>query len=131
MVLLATVATVIASQALISGAFSLVSQAIRLGPVPAAGAAAHPSARMPARSTCRSSTGRCSSAASCWCAVRLQLGAWRAAYGLAVSGVMVITSLAMIPVARRLLALGRACATGLVWGCADAWSTARSCWPAR
>ena len=34
MVLLATVATVIASQALISGAFSLVSQAIRLGLFP-------------------------------------------------------------------------------------------------
>ena len=34
MVLLATAATVIASQALISGAFSLVSQAIRLGLFP-------------------------------------------------------------------------------------------------
>ena len=56
MVVLATAATVIASQALISGAFSLVSQAIRLGLFPRLDIST-PTTPRRARSTFRSSTG--------------------------------------------------------------------------
>jgi len=65
MVLLATVATVIASQALISGAFSLVSQAVRLGLFPRL-VLLHTHEDMPGRFMCRSSIGRCSPAACFW-----------------------------------------------------------------
>jgi KUP system potassium uptake protein len=99
MVLLATVATVIASQALISGAFTLASQAIRLGLFP----------RLTIRHTHHAHAGQIympfinwSLYAGCIALVVLfgSSTALGAAYGLAVSGVMVITSLAMIPVAR-------------------------------
>jgi KUP system potassium uptake protein len=99
MVLLATVATVIASQALISGAFTLASQAIRMGLFP----------RLAIRHTHHAHAGQIYVPFVNW---GLYLGcillvvvfgssaALGAAYGLAVSGVMVITSLAMIPIAR-------------------------------
>ena len=58
MVVLATVATVIASQAVITGAYSLTSQAIQLGLLPRL-EIRHTSAHRPARSTCRGSTRCC------------------------------------------------------------------------
>jgi KUP system potassium uptake protein len=114
MVLLATVATVIASQALISGAFSLGSQAIRLGLFP----------RLDLLHTHERHAGQIYVPFINWalfagCIVLvLSFGsssALAAAYGLAVSGVMVITSLAMFPIARGVWRWGAA-RTGLVWG---------------
>jgi KUP system potassium uptake protein len=100
MVLLATVATVVASQALISGAFSLVSQAIRLGLFP----------RLALLHTHQAHAGQVYVPFVNWAlylgCVALVLGfgssaALASAYGLAVAGVMLITSLAMFPVARH------------------------------
>ena len=114
MVALATAATVIASQSLISGAFSLVSQAIRLGLFPRI-ALTHTHARH---------AGQIYAPFVNWAlffgCVALVLGfgsasALAAAYGLAVSGVMVITSLAMFLIARRYWGWSRT-ATALVWG---------------
>ena len=64
MVVLATLATVIASQAVISGAYSVSRQAVRLGLPAAPDRPAHLARARAARSTCRRSTG-CSS--SVWC----------------------------------------------------------------
>jgi KUP system potassium uptake protein len=114
MVLLATAATVIASQALISGAFSLVSQAIRLGLFP----------RLYLLHTHQAHAGQIyvpfinwSLFAGCILLVVTfgSSSALAAAYGLAVSGVMVITSLSMFPVARHYWNWS-AVSTGLVWG---------------
>ena len=114
MVLLATVATVIASQALISGAFTLASQAIRLGLFP----------RLTIRHTHHAHAGQIYMPFINWglytgCILLVVLfgssAALGAAYGLAVSGVMVITSLAMIPVARFYWNWG-AIRIGLLWG---------------
>ncbi len=100
MVVLATAATVIASQALVSGVFSLVSQAIRLGLFP----------RLEIRHTHHAREGQIYIPVVNWmllvgCATLVwtfgSSSALAAAYGLAVSGVMVITSIAMIPVALR------------------------------
>ena len=114
MVVLATAATVIASQALISGAFSLVSQAIRLGLFP----------RLEIRHTHHAHEGQIYIPVVNW---MLLIGCvalvWSfgssaslgGAYGLAVSGVMVITSVAMIPVALRQWGWSFA-TTALVWG---------------
>ena len=76
MVVLATAATVIASQSLISGAFSLVSQAIRLGLFPNSKSAT-PTTRARGRSIFRSSTGCCSSAAWRWCGPSARARRWR------------------------------------------------------
>jgi KUP system potassium uptake protein len=114
MVLLATAATVIASQALISGAFSLGSQAIRLGLFP----------RFDLLHTHQAHAGQVYVPFINWslCAGCVLLvvtfgssSALAAAYGLAVSGVMLITSLAMFPIARSYWNWGAA-STGLVWG---------------
>jgi len=100
MILLATVATIIASQALISGAFSLMAQAIRLGLFP----------RLALTHTHEAHAGQIYLPFVNWAlylgCVLLVLGfgssgALASAYGLAVAGVMVITSLSMFPVARR------------------------------
>jgi KUP system potassium uptake protein len=100
MIVLATAATIIASQALISGAFSLVSQAIRLGLFP----------RLNILHTHHAREGQVYIAVVNWgllagsVALVTTFGsssALAAAYGLAVSGVMVITSIAMVPVALR------------------------------
>jgi KUP system potassium uptake protein len=114
MVLLATVATVIASQALISAAFTLCSQAIRLGLFP----------RLQLLHTHERHAGQIyvpfinrSLFVGCILLV-LAFGssaALAAAYGLAVSGVMLITSLAMIAVARQYWKWSVA-QTALVWG---------------
>jgi KUP system potassium uptake protein len=114
MVLLATIATIIASQALISGAFSLVSQAIRLGLFP----------RLLLLHTHERHAGQVYVPFINWAlfvgCVLLVLtfgssSALAAAYGLAVSGVMVITSLAMFPIARHDWKW-TAVSTALVWG---------------
>jgi KUP system potassium uptake protein len=114
MVVLATVATVIASQALISGAFSLVSQAIRLGLFP----------RLNLLHTHERHAGQIYLPFVNWSlfvgcillvATFRSSSALGAAYGLAVSGVMVITSIAMFRVARLYWNWGPA-ETGLVWG---------------
>ena len=111
---LATVATVIASQALISGAFSLVSQAVRLGLLP----------RLAILHTHPSHAGQIYVPTVNWIllagCLALVVGfgssqALAAAYGLAVSGVMLITSVAMIPIARRYWNWSTA-RTAIVWG---------------
>ncbi|MGO9485453.1 MAG: KUP/HAK/KT family potassium transporter [Rhodomicrobium sp.] len=100
MVGLATLATVIASQALISGAFSLTAQAVALGLLP----------RTRVVHTHDAHEGQIYIAFVNWalfagCVALVFIfrsaGALAAAYGLAVSGVMVVTSIAMIPVGAR------------------------------
>jgi KUP system potassium uptake protein len=100
LVVLATLSTVIASQGLISGSFSLASQAVALGLFP----------RLRIVHTHDAHEGQIYIPFVNWalfagCAA-LVLGfrsteALAALYGLAVSGVMVITSAAMIPVGTR------------------------------
>ena len=114
MVLLATIATVIASQALISGAFSLASQAIGIGLFP----------RVRTRHTHQAHAGQIYIPFINW---SLYLGcvllvmffgsstALASTYGLAVSGVMVITSLTMMPVARLCWGWSKP-VTMLLWG---------------
>jgi KUP system potassium uptake protein len=109
LVALAAPATVIASQALISGAFSLTQQAVRLGYLP----------RVLIRHTSGSTEGQIyipslNQALAIAC-IALVLGfkestALAAAFGLAVSGTMAITSIAYFAVIRE------------TWG----WSRARS-----
>ncbi len=113
-ILLATAATVIASQALISGAFSLASQATGLGLFP----------RLRVLHTHHAHAGQIYIPFINWalytgCIVLVvtfgSSAALGAAYGLAVSGVMVITSAAMFPVSR--LCWGwSTIATSLLWG---------------
>lgn len=95
MVVLATFATVIASQAMISGAFSLATQAVRLGFFP----------RLTIRHTHHEHEGQIYVPIINWVlfvgSVTLVLlfrssSALASAYGLAVSGDMVITSLTML-----------------------------------
>jgi KUP system potassium uptake protein len=98
-VLLGTAATIIASQALISGVFSLVYQAIRLGYFP----------RITVRHTSREAMGQiyvpfmnvflALSSIALVLAFR-ESGRLAAAFGLAVSGTMAVTSLAFYRVAR-------------------------------
>src|SRR5208282_842669 len=112
--LLATAATVIASQALISGAFSLFSQAIGIGLLP----------RVAVQHTDRAHSGQIYIPFVNWAlylgcvALVVAFGsssALAAAYGLAVAGVMLITSLAMFAVARNCWRWSAARAA-LVWG---------------
>jgi hypothetical protein len=80
MVLLATVATVVASQALISGAFSLGSQAIRLGLFPRL-KLLHTITRIPVRSIFPSSIGRFLSDASSLSSHLAQVRRWQRRMG--------------------------------------------------
>jgi KUP system potassium uptake protein len=101
LVILATIATVIASQAVISGAFSITRQAIQLGYTPRLECST-PLIRRSARSTCRPSTG-----CMLLSIIALVLGFGTssnlaAAYGIAVTGTMLITNLLAIAVAVRL-----------------------------
>lgn len=99
MVILATAATVIASQALISGVFSLTNQAIRLGYLP----------RLPVRHTSEATEGQiymptANTLLAIMCvivAVTFQSSsALAGAYGIAVAGTMSITSILLYRVAR-------------------------------
>jgi KUP system potassium uptake protein len=101
LVVLATVATVIASQAVISGAFSLTQQAIQLGYLP----------RMSIRHTSEDVRGQIYLPAINWllyvAIVGIVLGfgssaSLAAAYGIAVTGTMGTTSVLAYIVARRL-----------------------------
>ncbi len=100
MVVLATLATIIASQAIISGAFSLTRQAILLGYLP----------RLSIRHTSSEEIGQIFVPAVnrllLVCAVGLVLvfessGRMAAAYGVAVSSTMLITTVLFLLVARR------------------------------
>ncbi len=101
MVLLATMATIIASQAVITGAYSLTQQAIQLGLLP----------RMAITQTSAGHAGQIYIGAVNWLVlagvILLALGfrtssAMAAAYGIAVTGTMVVTScLAFVVVRRR------------------------------
>jgi KUP system potassium uptake protein len=114
LVVLATLATIVASQALISAAFSLVSQAVGLGLFP----------RLTVRHTHQAHSGQIyipfinwALYAGCIALVLVFRSATElaAAYGLAVAGVMLITSAAMFAVARRYWDWGTM-QTTLVWG---------------
>jgi KUP system potassium uptake protein len=114
LVVLATLATIVASQALISAAFSLISQAVGLGLFP----------RLNVRHTHQAHSGQIYIPFINWAlyagCVALVLvfrtsAGLAAAYGLAVAGVMVITSAAMFAVARRYWEWS-ATRTALVWG---------------
>jgi KUP system potassium uptake protein len=95
-----TAATVIASQAVISGAFTLVQQAIQLGAVP----------RLEVRQTSEESAGQVYVPQINWLLVVAVLGlvfgfrssdALANAYGIAVAGDMLVTSVLVTTVARR------------------------------
>lgn len=99
MVIMATLATVIASQAVISGVFSLTRQAVRLGYLPG----------MTIKHTSESEAGQIYLPFINWmlfAAVLVVVMAFRessnlaAAYGIAVTGTMVITSILVCTVAR-------------------------------
>jgi KUP system potassium uptake protein len=100
MVALATAAAVIASQAMVSGAFSLTHQAIQLGYCP----------RLPVSHTSERESGQIYVAPVNWalmvaaCALVLGFGSsanMSAAYGMAVSATMLITSTLLCVVAYR------------------------------
>jgi KUP system potassium uptake protein len=99
LVILSTLATVIASQALISGAFSMTAQAMQLGYLP----------RVTVNHTSRDTEGQIYVPEVNWAlavaCVALVLGFRRsdnlaAAYGIAVTGTMVITSIVFFEVMR-------------------------------
>ncbi len=101
LVLLSTVATVIASQAVISGAFSMTLQAMQLGYLP----------RFQVRHTSESEMGQIYLPAVNWlllmAVIALVIGFGSssnlaAAYGIAVTGTMLITNLLVFVVAREL-----------------------------
>ncbi len=101
MVLLATVATIIASQSVISGAFSVTRQAVQLGFLP----------RMTIRHTSEREVGQVYSPAINWAlyaaVVVLVLGfessaGLASAYGLAVTGTFVLNTVLFLAVARSL-----------------------------
>jgi KUP system potassium uptake protein len=112
LVVLATLAAIIASQALISGAFSLTRQAIQLGYSP----------RLTIEYTSARKQGQIYMPQVNWmlmlCTVGLVLGfrsssALAAAYGIAVTSTMVITTLLAYLVARRSWGVRRAVAASL------------------
>ncbi|MEE4113241.1 MAG: KUP/HAK/KT family potassium transporter [Desulfobacteraceae bacterium] len=99
-VLLATLATIIASQAVISGAFSMTRQAIQLGYLP----------QLNTRHTSASQIGQIYVAPVNWmlmvCTIALVAGfqtssKLAAAYGVAVTSTMIITTVLFFVVARR------------------------------
>ena len=100
LVLLATLATVIASQAVISGAYSVSRQAVRLGLFP----------RLAVRHTSREEGGQIYVPAVNWIlfvGVLVLIGVFRSsahlatAYGLAVTGTLFLTSLLFLLLAKR------------------------------
>ncbi|QQE86981.1 potassium transporter Kup [Azotobacter chroococcum] len=115
MIALATLATIIASQAVISGAFSLTRQAIQLGYVP----------RMQVRHTSSAEEGQIYIATVNWAlmvgVVLLVIGfensgALASAYGVAVTGTMLITTLLVAAVMLLLWKMPRWLAIPLLLG---------------
>lgn len=113
LVVLATAATVIASQATISGAYSMTLQASRLGFLP----------RVQALHTSDTERGQIyvpvvnwlMLAAVVWLVSAFRSsGALAAAYGIAVSGTMIITTLLTLSVARDVPSRGRVLLAGLL-----------------
>ncbi|MBX3216496.1 MAG: KUP/HAK/KT family potassium transporter [Labilithrix sp.] len=102
MVLLATAATVIASQALISGAYSLTNQAVELGYFPRV-RIVHTSAEQIGQTYVPVVNGVMMVACVALVAGFGASSRLAAAYGLAVSGTMAITSIAYFVVLRRRL----------------------------
>ena len=99
LVILATAATVIASQAVITGAFSLAHQASQLGYLLASTCSTPPSANT-GRSTSRSSIGFDGSRAGA--GARLpELCKLAFAYGMAVTGTLAITTILFFVIVRR------------------------------
>jgi KUP system potassium uptake protein len=101
MVGIATIATIIASQAVITGAFSMTQQAIQLGLLP----------RLDIRPTSESARGQIYMPAVNWLLLLAVLflvlgfkssGALASAYGIAVTGTMIVTVLLAFVVAWRL-----------------------------
>jgi KUP system potassium uptake protein len=112
MVLLATVATIIASQAVITGSFSLTRQAIQLGYLP----------RLRVSHTSAAHIGQIYIAPVNWllmiCTIGLVIGfhsssQLAAAYGVAVASTMLITTTIFFVVARRRWGWGRLAAGAL------------------
>ncbi len=101
MVLLATVATIIASQALISGAYSLTRQAVQLGFLPSRDHRAHIRRRRGA--DLHIPEVNMALAVACVCLVLSfkESSALAAAYGIAVTGTMGITSIVYFVVLRH------------------------------
>jgi KUP system potassium uptake protein len=100
LVVLATCATVIASQAVISGAYSLTQQAVQLGLLP----------RLEIQHTSESQVGQVYMPRVNWMLLAAVLGlvfvfgsssALASAYGIAVTGTMIVTSLLAFTVFRR------------------------------
>jgi KUP system potassium uptake protein len=115
LVLLSAAATVIASQALISGAFSIVRQAVQLGYFP----------RVDVRHTSWSTEGQIYVPAVNWalaigCLVLVlafrESSRLASAYGVAVTGTMTITSIAFCVVARRRWSWGLGTVAALLAG---------------
>ena len=91
MVAIATAAAIVASQALISGAFSLTRQAVQLGYCPRMNIV-HTSAGDRGRSTSPRSTRSCDRLHRLWCSAFQSSSNLAAAYGIAVTGTMTITT---------------------------------------
>ena len=113
LVVVATLATIIASQAIISGAFSLTMQAVQLGYWP----------RLEIRHTSEREMGQiyvpqvnwALAIGTVWLVLSFQSSSrLAAAYGIAVTGTMVITTLLFYVVAREKWGWGRAAAGTLV-----------------
>jgi len=100
MVLIATVATVVASQALISGAFSLTQQAVQLGFVPRV-KIVHTSATTEGQIYVPVVNALLMAACVALVAVAGSSSKLAAAYGIAVTGTMSITSMLFYAVARQ------------------------------
>jgi KUP system potassium uptake protein len=100
MVLIATVATVVASQALISGAFSLTQQAVQLGFVPRV-KIVHTSATTEGQIYVPTVNGALMLACIAIVMVAGSSSRLAAAYGIAVTGTMAITSVLFYAVARQ------------------------------
>ena len=92
LILLSTAATVIASQAVITGAFSLVEPGDPARAAAAARDRPHLATRRKGRSTSRASTASCCSACWRWCCCSSSSDALANAYGIAVAGTMVMTT---------------------------------------
>ena len=110
MVVLATAATVIASQAVITGAYSLTRQAIQLGLLPRLEirhtSEAHVGPDLHAARQHAAADRRC----CCWSLLFRSSSALASAYGIAVTGTMVVT--AMMALRRDLEGLAMVAAGG-------------------